>query len=50
VADTLGLNVSEVILWWSRTQDLSIYDQLVAGIRYLDIRLLFNPFTLRWGV
>ena len=38
VGSVVGLPLKEVIKWWSVTQHMSTYDQLKAGVRYLDIR------------
>lgn len=36
-------NATRLIAPWVKTQDLTIYEQLNEGIRYLDIRVCYNP-------
>eukprot|EP00995_Heteronema_vittatum_P011176 NODE_676_length_1230_cov_303.901778_g487_i0.p1 GENE.NODE_676_length_1230_cov_303.901778_g487_i0~~NODE_676_length_1230_cov_303.901778_g487_i0.p1 ORF type:complete len:374 (+),score=118.69 NODE_676_length_1230_cov_303.901778_g487_i0:61-1122(+) len=38
IADKFGLPVGKIIADWARSQDMAAYDQLMAGVRYLDIR------------
>ena len=44
----VGFAVNKVIANWSKAQKLSIYDQLAAGVRYLDIRLFKNKKGAYW--
>ena len=39
VAGQRGISARQLMLRWSQAQDLSIRDQLDAGIRYLDLRV-----------
>jgi len=41
VANALGVDIYAFIKNWSQTQDTTIYEQLVGGIRYLDLRACF---------
>ena len=44
VAQQRGISATPLMLGWSQAQDLSISDQLHAGIRYLDLRVsLVDP-------
>lgn len=41
IADDLGIDIYQFIKNWSQTQDTTIYEQLVGGNRYLDLRACY---------
>jgi hypothetical protein len=49
VAQQRGVSPRPLMLGWSRAQDLSISDQLAAGIRYLDLRVSLVDSTYVLG-
>ena len=49
VAQQRGISSRPLILSWSKAQDLSISDQLNAGIRYLDLRVSLVDSTYVLG-
>ena len=38
----VGFAVTKIAEKWAKAQDLSIYDQLLNGVRYLDLRIIFR--------
>jgi hypothetical protein len=49
VAQQRGISAGPLMLGWSQAQDLSISDQLHAGIRYLDLRVSLVDSTYVLG-
>ena len=49
VAQQRGISAKPLLLGWSQAQDLSIRDQLHAGIRYLDLRVSLVDSTYVLG-
>ena len=49
VAQQRGISATPLMLGWSQAQDLSISDQLHAGIRYLDLRVSLVDSTYVLG-
>ncbi len=49
VAAQRGISAGPLMLGWSKAQDLSIGDQLRAGIRYLDLRVSLVDSTYLLG-
>src|SRR5271166_5664767 len=49
VAQQRGIGARPLLLGWSQAQDLSISDQLQAGIRYLDLRVSLVDSTFVLG-
>jgi len=49
MAQQRGTSARELIALWSKAQDLSISDQLHAGIRYLDLRVSLVDSTYMLG-
>eukprot|EP01134_Creolimax_fragrantissima_P002559 CFRG2559T1 len=47
VADLLHIPVESIIVKWSQTQMMKIYDQLMGGIRYLDMRGVWDGMEWR---
>ena len=41
IAYDLDIDIYTFIKNWSQTQDTTIYEQLIGGIRYLDLRACF---------
>jgi len=48
VADILDIPVSQIINGWSQTQTQNFYTQFLSGIRYLDIRIIFDETNNIW--
>jgi hypothetical protein len=50
VAEVLGLPVARVIDGWARSQPATdnFYRQFVAGIRYIDLRIVYDENTHLW--
>jgi len=48
IADKLGIPVSEIIIGWSHTQTENFYNQYLDGIRYLDIRCIYDYTDNTW--
>jgi hypothetical protein len=48
VSEKLEISASNVIRNWAVSQKWSIYDQLVGGIRYLDLRAGWDNSTHTW--
>jgi hypothetical protein len=42
VADELGVEVGEIIDGWARSQTHNFFDQFVFGIRYVDLRIIYD--------
>lgn len=42
VSLTLSFHPYRQIVQWSRAQDRTIYDQLMAGVRYFDLRAVWD--------
>lgn len=36
------------ISYWAQTQDLNIYEQLLIGVRYFDIRIIWDDIDKKW--
>ena len=49
VAQQRGTSARQLMVLWSQAQDLSITDQLQAGIRYLDLRVSLVDSTYALG-
>eukprot|EP01126_Amoeba_proteus_P002753 TRINITY_DN1088_c0_g2_i3.p1 TRINITY_DN1088_c0_g2~~TRINITY_DN1088_c0_g2_i3.p1 ORF type:complete len:357 (-),score=46.37 TRINITY_DN1088_c0_g2_i3:113-1183(-) len=48
VADFLHLPVGTIIDWWSKTQTQNFFDQFSGGIRYVDVRVIYDPYKGYW--
>lgn len=48
VADYLGISVGEIIDGWARSHTHNLFDQFVFGIRYVDVRIVFDPTKGYW--
>jgi hypothetical protein len=49
VARQRGISVRPLLLGWSQAQDLSVFDQLRAGVRYVDLRVSLVDSTYLLG-
>jgi hypothetical protein len=49
VARQRGISARPLLLGWSQAQDLSVFDQLRAGVRYLDLRVSLVDSTYVLG-
>eukprot|EP01104_Vermistella_antarctica_P000169 TRINITY_DN1018_c5_g1_i1.p1 TRINITY_DN1018_c5_g1~~TRINITY_DN1018_c5_g1_i1.p1 ORF type:complete len:372 (+),score=48.41 TRINITY_DN1018_c5_g1_i1:183-1298(+) len=41
IADKLGVEISDVINWWSKSQTMDFYGQAMGGMRYFDVRAVY---------
>jgi len=48
VADELGIPVGQIVDGWARSQTHDFYDQLMFGIRFLDVRIIYDPIMGAW--
>jgi hypothetical protein len=48
ISEKLGLEIDQIITPWLLTQDHDIYDQLLGGIRYLDLRTGWDEARAEW--
>lgn len=48
VADHLGLKVGDIIDGWARSQTHNFYDQFTFGIRYVDLRIVYDTQKGVW--
>jgi hypothetical protein len=50
VAEVLGLPVARVLDGWARSQPQrdDFYRQFVAGIRYIDLRIVYDENAKAW--
>jgi len=48
IADKLGIPVTYIIKQWSQTQTVDFYTQFLDGIRYVDIRFIYDNTTNVW--
>jgi hypothetical protein len=48
VAEETNQNVAVIAKYWEQSQDRNIYDQMVGGMRYFDVRCGWNSSTKTW--
>lgn len=48
VADHLGIEVGEIIDGWARSQTHNFFDQFSFGIRYVDVRIIYDDRKGVW--
>jgi len=48
VADFFGLDVTDIINAWTKSQIFNFYEQLQQGIRYFDTRVIYSTYYSEW--
>eukprot|EP01126_Amoeba_proteus_P042823 TRINITY_DN4665_c0_g1_i5.p1 TRINITY_DN4665_c0_g1~~TRINITY_DN4665_c0_g1_i5.p1 ORF type:complete len:281 (+),score=52.26 TRINITY_DN4665_c0_g1_i5:89-844(+) len=48
IADFLHLPVGTIIDWWAQSQTQNFFDQFTGGIRYVDVRVIYDTTNRYW--
>eukprot|EP01084_Bolivina_argentea_P126339 223715_1 len=48
VAEQLGIPLQELITMWGKAQPSNLYDQMMNGVRYIDLRCGYLDVTHEW--